>query len=77
MHDAALRHNALEGTEHKNEDLRAESAGTTSRRSDGARWLSLSIQMVLRRLSSSGAKNSMRRKGTCKSQLVTLPLLTL
>ena len=61
VYDAALRPNALEGTELKNEDLRAESAGTASRRSDGARCLSLSMQMVLRRLSSNGAKNSMRR----------------
>ena len=36
-----------------------------------------SMQMVLRRLSTSGAKNSMRRKRKCESQLVTLPLLAL
>ena len=77
VHDAALRHNSLEGTELKNEDLRAESAGTASRRSDEARWLSFQCRMVLRRLSSSCAKNSMRRKGKCESQLKTLPLLTL
>ena len=59
------------------EDLRAESAGTASRRSDEARWLSLSMLIFLRCLSSSCAKNSMRRKGKCESQWKTLPLQTL
>ena len=37
-------HNALEGTELKNEDLRVESAGTANRRSDGARWRSIGVR---------------------------------